>query len=238
MTSGTQTVFFQRPDVLYVDEDDSIKPPPYQTIDHLMNSIKEHGPLVAVGKMGPEAYTVDPFKLKEQINNEDVYGWKPNTAKEYSDSIPVILRGARKTETHAYVFFTLAQDVRRDKESLIRGYKTLDADGKVYIMSFANFFEKSLVNLHPICPHGQWLYSVEVNSILDGGETEKKCKEVGQKIFNYYKALPNGTSETAKQALQRICNAAVFLTPDGQVRKAHIEYAWDGVGDQAWKWRH
>jgi hypothetical protein len=236
MLSVTQTVFFEKPKVLYVDEDYSVKPPAYGTIDKLMKSLQENGPLIAVGKMGPSAYTEAPFKLRDKVDDEDIYGWNPLTSKEHAVSTEVILLGARKTETNAYVYFTLAKDVTRDKSSLIRGFKPSDTDGKVYIMSYENFLQRSLVDLHPICPHGQWLFSVPVDSILDGGETEEKCKQIGQQIFDHYKTAAKGNSEAGRSAVIRICEAARVLTYDGSVRKSHIERAWDGVGDLTWQW--
>jgi hypothetical protein len=104
-------------------------------------------------------------------------------------------------------------------------------------MTYKNFLNNSLNNLHPICPWGQWLYSVNSDSILDKGETEEKCKAIGQKIFDHYKRAADNNYEAGRNALVRICNAARFLTRDGSKRKAHIERAWDGVGDTDWNWR-
>ncbi len=230
-------VFLEKPQVLYVDEDYSVKPPAYGTIDKLMKSLQENGPLVVVGKMGPGAYTDAPFKLRDKVGNEEVYGWKPLTFKEHAASIQVILLGAKQTESNAYVYFTLAKDITKDKSSLIRGFEPLDTDTKVYVMSYENFLNRSLVDLHPICPHAQWLFSIPVDSILDGGEIEKKCKQIGQQIFDHYKTAAKEDSDAGRKAITRICEAAKVLTHDGSVRKTYIERAWDGVGDMNWQWR-
>ena len=236
MSSVAKTVFFEKPRVLYVDEDYSIKPPAYGTIDKLMQSLQENGALVAEGKMGPGAYTEAPFKLKDKVGHEDIYGWRPLTSKVHAASTTVILLGAKQTESNAYVYFTLAKDITKDTSSLIRGYTPTETDTKVYVMSYENFLKRSLFNLHPICPHGQWLFSVPVDSILDGGEIEKQCKQIGQKIFDHYQAA-RGDGDAGRAALVRICDAAKVLTSDGSARKSHIERAWDGVGNKTWSWR-
>lgn len=236
-SSVTPMIFLEKPQVVYVDADHSVKPPAYGTIEKLIKSLQENGPLIAVGKMGPSAYTEASFKLKDQIGSKDVYGWRPLTAKEYAPSTQVILLGAKQTESKAYVFYTLAKDVTKSNSSLIRGFKPLDTDTKVYVMSYENFLQRCLVNLHPICPHGQWLFSIPVNSILDRGEIENKCKQIGQQIFDHYKTAANGDSEAGRSAVVRICEAAKVLTNDGLTRYAHIEYAWDGIGDKNWQWQ-
>lgn len=237
MSSIAQTVFLKKPQIIYVDTDHSVKPPAYRTIDMLMKSLQENGPLVVEGKMGPGAYTEAPFKLKDKVGNEDIYGFRPLTFKEYPASTEAILLGARKTESSGHVYFILAKDVTRSTSSLIRGFKPQDKDVKVYVMSYENFLIRSLVDLHPICPHGQWLFSVPVASILDDGEIENRCKEIGQQIFDHYKAGKND-SEAGRSAVVRICEAAKALTQDGSVRKAHIERAWDGIGDKNWQWAY
>lgn len=238
MTPAENQVFVEKPRVVYVDEDHSVKPPKYSTIDNLITSLKEYGPLIAEGKMGPGAYTEPSFKLKDQVNNQDVYGWKPNTRKEGAPQIPVILLGARQTDSKNFIYFTLARDITRDEKSLIRGFTPSETDTKIYVMSYENFLNSSLFDLHPICPHADWLYSVSANSLLDGGQIEAKCKQVGQQIFDHYKTKASGDSEAGRNALVRICNAAKFLTPEKSVHKAHIEHAWSGVGDTNWRWQH
>lgn len=230
----SKTVLFDRPQVIYVDEDYSVKAPPYSSIDKIIESLEKFGPLVALNKAGPAAYSEAPFKLKDRVKNVDIYGWKPNTRKK-SEAVRLIILGAQKNDSKEYVYYTLAQDITRDTKSLIRGYRPLSTDTKVYVMSFENFLNY-LEMLDPICPQAQWLYSVEVNSILDMGEGEKKCKEVGQKIFDHYKTAKKGDSEAGKEALERICNAARFLTDDGAIRKEHIRRAWSKVGDENWTW--
>lgn len=236
MSFVTQPVFFEKPQVVYVDEDYSVKSPAHATIQMLMKSLQENGPFVAVGKMGPDAYTQPSFKLAEKVGNVAVYGFKPFTFKEGAASTEVILLGAKQAESNAYVYYTLAKDVTKSESSLIRGFRPSDTDAKVYLMSYENFLVRSLVDLHPICPGAQWLFSVSVNSILDNGEIEKKCKQIGQEIFDHYKAA-NQDSKAGRDAVKRVCEAAKVLTSDGLVRKAHIEHAWDGIGDMNWRWQ-
>ncbi len=50
----------------------------------------------------------------------EIYGWRPITSKEHAASTQVILLGAKQTESNAYVYFTLAKDITKDKSSLIR----------------------------------------------------------------------------------------------------------------------
>jgi hypothetical protein len=86
----------------------------------------------------------------------------------------------------------------------------------------------------------QELISMPLDSILDKGSGEKKCKDLGQKIFDQAKAVPNGNSYTAKDVVVRICNATCFNqsdnAKDANLRKQYIERAWDGIGDDIWRW--
>lgn len=75
-----------------------------------------------------------------------------------------------------------------------------------------------------------------LDSILDRGEVQKKCKEIGQEIFDKYKRENGGNSFAGKDAAQRICNAVLFSCSDGQLRKQYIEHAWNGIGDKNWNW--
>lgn len=229
-------VFFEKPTILYVDTDYSIKPPAYHPCDSLMKSLQENGPLVTEGTMGPSAYTEPPFRLKEEVCNQAVYGWKPSTYKGQTPRIVAILIGARQVKSQSYVYFIKARDITQNSESLIRAFEP-STDARVFVMTYKNFFLHSLFSLHPICPHGDWLYSISVNSILDGGEVQKKCKQVGQEIFDHYKKNSQGDSSAGMEAVVRICDAAKVLTSKGSIRKSHLERAWDGIGDSNWRWR-
>lgn len=88
--------------------------------------------------------------------------------------------------------------------------------------------EKEFVNqLNGITP---------MESILDEGEVEARCKAIGQEIFDKYKQENNGDSMAAKVAAQRICNSIAFTATDGKVRKQFVERAWAGIGDKNWRW--
>jgi hypothetical protein len=103
-------------------------------------------------------------------------------------------------------------------------------------MSYQNFLSRSLERLHPIFPYAERLFSMPAQSILRNPETRRECTEIGQKIFNHYKTASRGNTAEAVDAVQRICEAAKFLSADGLVRKSHIECAWDGIGDEKWVW--
>lgn len=237
MASTNETVFCGIPNQLFSDTDYSVKPPAYSTLDSLIESLKNCGPLVAEAKLGPQAYSGASFKLTDSFSGQSVYGWRPGAAKAHAASIDVILVGAQRKSEKGYVYYVLAHDVTLNTSSLIRGYKPSFIDKKVYIISYNNFLNRTLVDLHPPCPHAEALYlTMDVNAILDGGEVEKRCKEIGQEIFDHYKSQAKGDSMKGKYALQRICEAARFLGSDGPVRTRHIECAWDGVGDSEFFW--
>lgn len=239
---SNQLVFKDKPDILYADEDRSVKAPPYGKIDLLMKSIDTFGPLVAVGEIGPSAYTEKPFPLKKSIDGLTIYGWKPKTFQGSLRAVSVILLGARKIKEdqdvkwRKYVYFTLALDVTENSKIMIRAYRPMTVDPKIYVMSYKNFRDRSLHDLHPICPHMQWLCSASIDALLDRETTEMNCKTIGQYLFDFYKEKTGGNSEKARDAVQRICEATRFLTRDGFARKAHIEYVWDGIGDDNWRW--
>jgi hypothetical protein len=237
MIAAPLTIFFPKPAVIYADEDYSVKPPAWQTIEKLMASLKANGPLVAVGNMGPDAYDQEPFKLKKGINEVDVWGFKAGAKKAHTPLREVILVGAQKTKTNAFVFYTLAQDITNNKDSLIRGFTPNTTDEKVYVMTYENFKICSLNNLHPIVPFGNVLYSVDATSILRDEKTKEQFKFMGQMIFNHYKSLSNGDSYAGKDALRRICDASKWLGVGGIVRKSHIESAWNLVGDKVCVWQ-
>lgn len=239
MAVETQNQVFlnKGPCQVYVDTDYSIKPPKYRTIQDLLESIKMFGSLVCEAKTGPQAYECEPFKLEKKIEGQDIFGWKPGAAKVNSKSIPIILLGGSIYEDKAHVYYALATDQTRSPSS-IRKYSTQEQDQRVYVISFKNFLERCLVDLHPVVPHAEWLYTADYNSFLDRGTNEKKCKNFGQKIFDHYKINNGGNSFIAQNSVKRICEAAKIFSCNGLERKQHIEYAWDGIGDKEWTWRH
>ena len=95
----------------------------------------------------------------------------------------------------------------------------------------------------------QRLAVLDLDSILDSGSVEEKCKDIGQEIFDAYKADSQGKSlvldkaakqrisNAGKEAVQKICNAIRWNCSDGKLRQSHIERAWHGIGDEYWTWR-
>jgi hypothetical protein len=90
----------------------------------------------------------------------------------------------------------------------------------------------------------QWLSEILAlsdASILDGGTGQKKCHELGQRIFNSYKNSPGGCTLLGKLGTQKIANAIVTTDTDGlkcvkALRKQLVAYAWKGIGDEYWLW--
>jgi len=80
------------------------------------------------------------------------------------------------------------------------------------------------------------LADLDLNSILDMGAGEKKCKDIGQEIFNAYKTSANGDSKVGEVEVKKICEATKSCQ-DGRLRKQYIERAWAGIGDDKWSWR-
>jgi len=77
-----------------------------------------------------------------------------------------------------------------------------------------------------------------LESIIDNGSYQKKCKELGQKIFDNAKNALDENSFQASDVLAKICNAVCFNQNDNPqeaaLRKQRIEHAWAGVGDTCW----
>lgn len=80
----------------------------------------------------------------------------------------------------------------------------------------------------------------DVNSILDQGITEAHVKNLGQQIFDKYKNRAENF-EAGRKAVKDICNwirANALQDQDkGALRAEFLEYAWDGIGDNNWRWR-
>jgi hypothetical protein len=81
------------------------------------------------------------------------------------------------------------------------------------------------------------LSNLPLNSIIDRGEGEKKCREIGQSIFDKYKKQSRGDSLAGREAVVTVCDNIAFSAIDGRLRKQYIERAWDGIGDKSWSWQ-
>ena len=179
----------------------------------------------------------------------------------------VLLLGAKKSNDREHVYFTMSDDFTLDRKTYIREHKPSETDPKVYIMShktfsnylsdlyppttshntFSNYKEVYHISSRPkISPelsvsereYAEKLSAIiPLDSILDEGEGESKCKAIGQEIFDKYKGENGGNSLAGKDAVQRICDAVVFIASDGALRKQYIERAWNKIGDDNWRWR-
>lgn len=75
-------------------------------------------------------------------------------------------------------------------------------------------------------------------TILDNGEGEKRCKELGQQIFDHFKQEADGDSKAGIEAMRKIADSLPFQCEDGRDRKEYVIRAWDRVGDANEYWMH
>lgn len=253
------SVFFDKPARLCVDEDSRSRYASSQKIETLIAELREKGPVVALGGIGPAHYASPP-KIKGKLGKQDVYGWDPGIERvKNAGLIYTILLGAKKDGDRAYVYYILSQDMTPDKNTYIRTHIPSIVDKRIFVVSHATFLN-CLFDLYPpravstekpdqksasssdLSPRARQfadrLASIKsLDSILDGGTVESACKAIGQEIFDKYKSETGGNSLAAEAAVRRICDAVKGIASDGSLRSRYIERAWDGIGDDKWRWR-
>lgn len=248
--------FFKAPDALYTEEDYSVKPPGYGDIDCILASIREYGPLIAQAKTGPSAYDGAVVMKKAKACGEDVFGWKKGAKiKPDARQRDIVIIGAQKVEAKeevskgggeaaaaapkaaatGWLYFRLAQDVTGNQECLIRKYQVSTVDPRLFCVPYEFFKVSCLSMLHPPCPYAQWLFvDLEQKAILN--EEKARCKEVGQRIFDLYRAQVNASrtegekSTHAFDCVVRICDAASVISKE-RLRSGDIARAWNMIGD-------
>ena len=82
----------------------------------------------------------------------------------------------------------------------------------------------------------QQLVDLPLRQILDCCEGQKQCKQIGQKIYEKFRDENPQNGCAGKEAVQKIWNAIPSYCPDGLERKLCIETAWNGIGDNTWRW--
>jgi len=81
------------------------------------------------------------------------------------------------------------------------------------------------------------LIELPLSSILDCGEGEKECRDLGQEIFDHFKNhAANRDSLAGEIALRNIADSLPFTCADGRQRKEYVVRAWEGVGDSNCHW--
>lgn len=262
LEQSSDSIFFGTPRTLVTDEEAVTKYATSGKIETLIKDLTEKGPHIASGPFGPGFYTEAPFKLKDKVCDRDVYGWKPGTPHaEHPANSRILILGAKKTaEGREYVYFSMSQDITPNSRSYIRKHAPSPTDTKLYVISnktFHNYVQDlyppfqfpsaavpvastSSVPSRPTteAEYIQKLISITpLDSIIDRGEGEQSCKAIGQEIFDKYKEEAAGNSWAGKHAAVRICEAVISRAIDGSLRKQYIERAWDGIGDDTWRWQ-
>ena len=238
------SIFYNRPPVsLNFDEELVTRYASSQKIQTLIEELKEKGPHIALGKFGPHCYEGECFKLNEGFANRDIYGWRPGQNRnENAKACTVIVLGARIVENKEYVYFSPSHDITEDTNTLVRKHVASRTDKKIYIISHKTFRDYITDLYAPVSNDdlkyiNQLILIEPLDSILDRGEVQAKCKAIGQEIFDTYKAKANGESEAGEEAVKKICNAVRLACTDGKLRAQYIERAWNGIGDDNWRWR-
>jgi len=232
-------VFLKKTETLYIDENSVTEYSKSMKVETLIKELREKGPLIALGKVGPECYVGEPKKYKAEFIQQDVYGW-PQSTKRTGRSCYVMVLGASKGKLGEHVYFTIPKDITPVKTNFIRGYKSSKLHQRIYVSSHKTFLNY-LNDLYPplsskMKGYLDALAAFPLNSILDRGEVEKKCHDIGQKIFDDYKKKQNGDSFEGKKAVQDICDTLRTYSDDGNLRKQYVERAWAYIGDKNWKW--
>jgi hypothetical protein len=243
-----KSVFYPRPKIgIIINEEGKPEYASTFKIETLIAELNESGPFVGIGKFGPGAYLGEASKLKKMFNH-DIYYWKsgPDGAKrnEFAKDVSFIILGAQKTVDGEHVFFTMSDDVTLNQKVTTREHRTSKTDTKIYITSHKTFVDY-INDLYPVFTGSEltedYLYVQKLinitplDSILDRGEGERKCKAIGQEIFDHFKQK-YGNSKAGQNAVQRICDAVGDTAKDGHLRKQYIDRAWDRIGDNSWLW--
>jgi hypothetical protein len=266
LEDSSDGIFFARPTNIEINEDARTRYASSQKIETLIKELHEKGPLVGMGQIGPSSYSEAPFKLKDKVCDQDIYGWKPGAGrKEHSKNTYLVVLGARKVKEREYVYFTVSDDVTLNTTSYFRKHRSSLTDIRIYVTSHKTF-RNHLVDLYPPMPtheadkksifaispkpskipalssseqeYMHRLTSISpLDSILDGATVESQCKAIGQEIFDKYKRESGGSSSAGREAVKKICNAILSSSAtDKSLRKQYIERAWNGIGDKSWQW--
>jgi hypothetical protein len=80
------------------------------------------------------------------------------------------------------------------------------------------------------------LRNLPLHTIIDGGEGQKRCHEIGQEIYDYFMSTNNNNWKAGQLALYNISEVLSFSCIDGWERKKYVSYAWAYVGGKEWCW--
>lgn len=76
---------------------------PGKGVGGLLETLKEHGPMIVMGNLGASYYKEAPFKLSEKINGYTISGWKPGSTRiNPCISHAVVLVGAQSNPDRVY----------------------------------------------------------------------------------------------------------------------------------------
>ena len=151
LEQSANSIFFEKTPRV-VDEDSVSTYSSSQKTETLIKELLRKGPLVALGGMGPGCYVNQPFKLKNKVCEQDIYGWKPGTQRTaYPRNGYWMIVGAKKIADRGYVYFTMAEDHTQNQKTYIREYRPSNTDTKIYITSHKTF-RNYLCDLYPPLP--------------------------------------------------------------------------------------
>lgn len=116
---------------------EELSPENCKSIDKLIKTLKERGPLACNGHIGINTYNDAPKKLSETCGARDVYGWAVGASKvepsELFTHVVTVIGAVKTTDNRAYVYFIDPCDPSDSKNPTLE---------KVYRISFQNFSQK------------------------------------------------------------------------------------------------
>jgi len=248
---GENEIFFRNPGQIRINATLATRYLESATDEVLIDELREKGPMIGYGKMGPSAYATPPVPWGEPIGELTIYGWEPGVVHLECENQYFLIVGAQKIQSITYVYFMLSSEIVQRADSFDHIYQI--SDPTIYAISH-EIFKRYLLDLYAPKKSEFWRpYSLSVSlppydqscvnqllaispigSIL--GSKRNLCIHIGSEIFNCYKEDRGGYSFAGLEAMQRICNALI-LAEGNSIRWQYVKEVWEGIGDTTCWWK-
>ncbi|MBA2367470.1 MAG: hypothetical protein H0V82_00415 [Candidatus Protochlamydia sp.] len=204
LISDSDNVFIQKPSILQGNSNVGYlkKSQIYEKIENLINALKEKGPFLALGQLGPQFYLKSASKMKQNVKGQEIYFWPAQSERiENRPMDMVFILGAMKNDTNQLVYFTPSEKTNFINNVFIE-QKASITDSKIYATSYKSFCQYALCLYPPSFPlialsnkgcDEQKINSKRVNKQENGARTIY-TNDGGRQEFNYTNWGKDGTS--------------------------------------------